>query len=580
MQAHSRIWLEADLFPDESEQLSLRYGLPRPIASLLAQRGFQEEAQIEAFLEPRLERLSDPMLLPDMEKAVIRIWQAVLAEEPILIFGDYDVDGVTSTAFLSRVLESLGGKVQRFIPNRKDDGYGLSPESITHCLETYAPKLIVTVDCGTGSAEAVELARKNGVDVVVTDHHEASGEIAEAYALVNPKLGTEEGLRMLAGVGVAFKLSHAMIKWGRSQNYTRSLKADMRPLMYLVALGTVADMVPLVGENRILARYGIDVLNRLPDPGIEALAKNAGIQQEMSSYHIGFVLGPRINAAGRMDSPDIALNMLLSSSQRHADRQAQILEKANKERQSIEEAIRVEAVEMYTPIHNAEIPGVIVVSSRGWHAGVVGIVASRLVRKFHRPAIVISVAEDGIGRGSCRSVDGFDLIQHLQVGEDLLLQYGGHRMAAGLDIREQDIDEFRKRINARAIEVMADTDLRPRLHIDGWISLEDLNDDFLDAQNRLMPFGHNNPVPVWGIRGVEIEKIQKVGREKQHLRLIFRTPDGKKQDAIGFGLGSKTLSNGPQDLAFQLRRNVFRGEARLQLMLQDIRPCIAASPRE
>lgn len=572
MEALSRIWLETEPYTEESKLLSDRYELPLPIARVLAQRGFTEEKEIEAFLEPRLERLSDPMLLPDMGKAVERIWKAINTEETILIFGDYDVDGVTSTAFLSKIIETLGGKVQRFIPNRKDDGYGLSPESIEYCLETFSPTLIVTVDCGTGSAEAVELAREKGVDVVITDHHEASGDIAKAHALVNPKLGDQEGLRMLAGVGVAFKVSHALIKYGRQENYPSSQKADMRPLMYLVALGTVADMVPLIGENRILARFGIDMLNRLPDPGIEALVKNAGIQQEMSSYHIGFVLGPRINAAGRMDSPDIALNMLLSSSQRHADRQAKILEKANKERQAIEETIREEAVEKYTPYHESEIPGVIVVSSRGWHAGVIGIVASRLVRKFHRPAIVISVAEDGIGRGSCRSISGFDLIQHLQVADDLLMQYGGHRMAAGLDIKEEDIDLFRKRINERAVEVMANTDLRPRLHIDGWITLEDLNDTFLDTQNRLMPFGHDNPVPVWGIRGVDVDKVQKVGREKQHLRLLFTTPSGSKQDAIGFGLGDRVLPNGPVDIAFQLRRNVFRGEARLQLMLQDIRP--------
>ncbi|MGA0333397.1 MAG: single-stranded-DNA-specific exonuclease RecJ [Kiritimatiellia bacterium] len=573
MHSLSRIWLEAEAFPEQSRALSERYGLPLPVARLLAQRGLTADADIEAFLEPRLERLSDPFLLPDMDKAVSRIWKALQDQESILIFGDYDVDGVTSTAFLSRVLEQLGGRVQRFIPNRKDDGYGLSPESITHCLQTFDPDLVITVDCGTGSAEAVELARQHGVDVVVTDHHEANGDVAGAHALVNPKLGDQEGLRMLAGVGVTFKLCHALIKWGRAENIPASHQVDMRPLMYLVALGTVADMVPLMGENRILARYGIEVLNRLPDPGIEALVKNAKIQQEMSSYHIGFVLGPRINAAGRIDSPDIALEMLLSQSPRHADRQAKILEKANKERQSIEELIREEAIEKLEPTYDPNVPGVLVVASRGWHAGVVGIVASRLVRRFHRPAIVISVAEDGIGRGSCRSIEGFDLIQHLQVAEDLLLQYGGHRMAAGLDIHEKDIDEFRTRINRRAVEIMADTDLRPRQHIDAWIELADLTDDFLDAQNRLMPFGHDNPVPVWGIRNLEIEKVHTVGRERQHLRILFQTPNGI-QDAIGFGLGDREQIQGPVDIAFQLRRNVFRGEARLQLMLQDIRPAI------
>lgn len=573
MHSLTRIWLEAESCPVESQRLSEQYGLPLPIARILARRGLHDDQQIEAFLKPGKKDLSDPMQLPDMERAVSRIWEAILHEEPILIFGDYDVDGVTSTALLYRVLEMLGGKVQWFIPNRKDDGYGLSPEAIQHCLQTFDPKLIVTVDCGTGSAEAVELARESGVDVVVTDHHEASGEVAKAYALVNPKLGETEEVRMLAGVGVAFKVCHAMILWGCQHDYPRSKEANMRQLMYLVALGTVADMVPLVGENRVLARIGIEKLNDpyLTDPGIKALVSNAGIQQEMSSYHIGFVLGPRINAAGRIGSPDIALEMLLSRSDRHADRQAKILEKANKERQAIEEEIRNEAMQMLEPDFDASVPGVLVVASRGWHAGVVGIVASRLVRRFHRPAIVISIAEDGIGRGSCRSIEGFDLIQHLQVADDLLMQYGGHRMAAGLDIREADIDQFRERINGRAREVMADTDLRPRQHLDGWIETTDLCERFLQAQNRLMPFGHDNPVPVWGLRGIEVDKIQRVGRDKQHLRLIFQTPQGGKQDAIGFGLGKKEVPDGPLDLAFQLRTNEFRGETRLQLMLQDFR---------
>jgi single-stranded-DNA-specific exonuclease len=571
MQQLPRIWLEAEVDTSEADRLARSVGLPLPIAGLLTQRGLSRQEDIESFLEPRLERLGDPLLLPDMPKAVDRIWQALLDEERILIFGDYDVDGVTSTAFLSRVLERLGGKINRFIPNRKDDGYGLSPEAMTHCLNTFKPQLVITVDCGTGNVDAVELARDRGVDVIVTDHHEASGEVANAFAVVNPKLGDDAGSRNLAGVGVAFKLCHALIKIGRANSYPASKTADMRPLMYLVALGTVADMVPLVGENRILARFGIEVLNRCPDPGIDALVRNAGIQQEMSSYHIGFVLGPRINAAGRMDSPDIALNMLLSQSSRHADRMAQILEKANKERQAIEETIRLEAEAALETDYDPDTPGVLVVASRGWHAGVIGIVASRLVRRFHRPAIVISIAEDGLGRGSCRSINGFDLIQHLQAADDLLLQYGGHRMAAGLDIREEQIGTFRQRLNDRAHEVMARTDLRPSQHVDGWIELSDLTHDFLDAQNRLMPFGNANPIPVWGLRGITLDKVQRVGTDKKHLRLLFSTPTGP-QDAIGFGLGDREVPEGPVDLAFQLRRNVFRGETRLQLMLQDLRP--------
>ncbi len=507
-----------------------------------------------------------------MDKAVARIWSAIDAGERILVFGDYDVDGLTSTCFLSRVLERLGGKVDRFIPNRLDDGYGLSVEAITLCLERFDPALIVTVDCGTGSAEAVAHAAAAGVDVVVTDHHEASGGVvAPALAVVNPKLGPEGDLQLLAGVGVAFKLCHALLKAGRQQDRPTSHSTDMRPLMYLVALGTVADMVPLVGENRILANYGLQVLNQRPDPGIDALARSAGIQQEMTGYHIGFVLGPRLNAAGRMASPDLALELLLSGSPRHAMRVAQQLEESNRERQAIEETIRNEAMSRLEADYKPDEPGVLVVSSRSWHKGVVGIVASRLVRRFHRPAIVISIDEHGVGRGSCRSIPGYDLIENLETVRDLLAQYGGHRMAAGLDIEEKNIDEFRRRLNARAGEVMGMEELRPRQQIDGWIRQEDLSHDFLQAQNWLMPFGNTNPVPVWGLRNVTIRNTQRVGYDKKHLRLMFDTPLGPR-DAIGFGFGERTLPDGPVDLAFQLRTNVFRGEESLQLLLQDLRP--------
>lgn len=563
-----RIWKVADPVPG-AQALADRTRLPLPVAELLLRRQVED---VEAFLHPRLDHLTDPLRLPDMAPAVDRIWRAIDDGETILIFGDYDVDGITSTCFLSRVLERLGGKVERFIPNRQDDGYGLSVESIEQCLDRFSPHLIVTVDCGTGSADAVDLAKKHGVDVVVTDHHEASGGVvAEALAVVNPKLGPHADLQILAGVGVAFKLCHALIKVGRQQDRPASHRVDMRPLMYLVALGTVADMVPLVGENRILAKYGLQVLNQRPDPGIDALARMAGVQQEMTSYHIGFVLGPRLNAAGRMASPDLALELLLSGSPRHAMRIAQQLEESNRERQQTEETIRNQAIAVLEADFDPEEPGVLVVASRSWHKGVVGIVASRLVRRFHRPAIVISIDEEGMGRGSCRSVEGFDLIQNLEAVSDVLTQYGGHRMAAGLDIEEERIGEFRNRLNAHAREVMAAEDLHPRQHVDGWIREEDLTREFLAAQDQLMPFGNSNPVPVWGLRNITITHTQKVGYDKKHLRLMFDTAVGPR-DAIGFGFGDREIPEGPVDLAFQLRINVFRGEESLQLLLQDIRP--------
>lgn len=564
-----RIWLDESASPAEAQVLADAFNLPLPIAEVMVRRGIRDVESAEVFLDPRLERLTDPLRLPDMARAVDRVWKALLGGERILVFGDYDVDGVTSTALLCKVLQGLGGVVFRYIPHRIDDGYGLSREVLEQCLRTYTPSLIVTVDCGTGSVEAVRAAREAGVDVIVTDHHEASGAVAEAYAVVNPKLGDAEDLHTLAGVGVAFKLCHALVKIGRHRNIPISGRLDMRSLMYLVALGTVADMVPLVGENRILARFGISVLNKREVPGIDALARNAGVQQTMTSYHIGFVLGPRINAAGRMASPDTALNLLLAQSVGEAEPLALVLESANKDRQAIEQAILEEAVEEIESFYDPAVPGVLVVARRSWHAGVVGIVASRLVRRYHRPSIVISIGEDGVGRGSCRSIEGFDLITHLTEMDEFLLQYGGHRMAAGLDVPEQNIPAFRKAISARAREVMAKEDLRPRQHIDGWISPSDLNEHFMAAQDRLMPFGHENTTPVWGMRNVVPRHWQVVGGGK-HVRLVLDSPYGPR-DAIGFGMGERERPAGPIDLAFQLRRNVFRGEEKLQLMLQDFR---------
>ena len=544
------------------------FDLPPAVVAVMMQRGIHDVKTAEEFLDPRLKRLTNPFRLPDMEKAVDRIWKALLAGERILVFGDYDVDGVTSTTLLSQVLQMAGGTVDTFIPHRIEDGYGLSVDALSQRFDEAKPGLIITVDCGTGSVDAVRFAAEQGVDVIVTDHHEASGEVAPAVALVNPKLGDQEDLMNLAGVGVAFKLCHALQMVGKTRKIEGSHRIDLRPLMYLVALGTVADMVPLIGENRILARYGITVLNMRRAPGIDALAQVAGIQQEMTSYHIGFVLGPRINAAGRMQSPETALNLLLAKDHVTAVPLAEKLESANRERQGIEHDILNQALEDINKVYDPNQPSVLVVGRRNWHPGVVGIVASRLVRRFHRPAIVIAFDEKGMGRGSCRSIETFDLITHLQKADQFLDQYGGHRMAAGLDIAQERVDEFREAMCKMAANALNMNDLMPTQHVDGWIELDDLTDEFMHAQNRLMPFGHSNAPPVWGVRNAKVLDARIVG--KRHLKLLIDTPNGAV-DAIGFGMADREPPAGLVDLAFQLRNNVFRGEERLQLMLQDFR---------
>ncbi|MFO1491278.1 MAG: single-stranded-DNA-specific exonuclease RecJ [Kiritimatiellia bacterium] len=405
--------------------------VPSPIARALVNRSHADEDSASRFLDPRLAGLNDPARLPAMAAAVQRIWKAVHGAETILVFGDYDVDGIASTALLARILRALGGRVASFIPHRIDHGYGLTCGALRQAHERHHPSLLITVDCGTGSVEAVALARELGVDVIVTDHHEPPAEPAPAFALLNPKAGGSPDDQILAGVGVAFKLAHALVKQGRSEGHRAALALDLRKYLYLVALGTIADMVPLVGENRILASHGLDQMNRDMPPGIHALCEVSGIREVLTTYHIGFLLGPRINAAGRMDSPETALELLLCDDFHAAMPLAAQLQEANEERKLIEGEIEVQALRQVEESFDPDRVFAIVAASRGWHPGVVGIVASRLVGRFHRPSIVIGIDDAGKGKGSCRSIDGFDLVGHLGELSAMLVRHGGHPMAAG-----------------------------------------------------------------------------------------------------------------------------------------------------
>jgi single-stranded-DNA-specific exonuclease len=541
--------------------------LPRPLAALLAQRGCNTAEQAREFMCPSLSALSNPFELPDMDKAVERVRRALRAGEKITVFGDYDADGVCSTALMVRVLRELGGRVSAYIPGRLDDGYGLSPAALASCIELHSPSLIITVDCGTGAVAAVAAAREKGVDVVVTDHHEPGGVVADAVAVVNPKRVDNHPASILAGVGVAFKLCHALIKAGRDEQCAASAVFDLKKVLDFVAVATVTDMVPLIGENRALVRAGFLALENSAWPGWGALKRVAGLTGTLETWHAGFTFGPRINAAGRVGRADAALELFLTDRPERADELAQLLDEANRERQEIEKGIVKEAIDEIDSYFDAEKDFGLVIARQGWHAGVIGIVASRLVQRYGRPVAVIGM--DGKrGRGSCRSIDAFCVLDGLNACADLLKRFGGHEMAAGLEVEEKNLAAFKQRFNAFAAERLKDADLSPVLEIDRAVDLSEVNAEMMEGLKRTGPFGQENPEPVWAALGVHVAD-SRILKEK-HLKLTL-TDGHNRIGAIGFNMAEK-LPSGPVDAAFSLHENTWNGRTSLQLTLKDIRP--------
>ena len=552
-----------------ARELARQAGLPFAVARVLVSRGLTASAQIDRFLRPRLSDLADPFELPDMAAAVARIWRALDAGEPIAVYGDYDVDGVTATALLVSVLRALGGRVEPCLPNRIDEGYGLSLDSLDRCLAAHQPRLIVTVDCGTGSHEAVARARAAGVDVVVTDHHEVGGELAPAVAVVNPKRDRSSPQRMLAGVGVAFKLCHALLKTGREQGHAAA-GLDLRQFLDLVALGTIADVVPVLGENRILIRHGLACLNGKSRIGLRALAEVAGATGELGTYHVGFVLGPRLNAAGRLGRAEAALELLLSTQDAQARAVAVTLDAANRERKRLETEILDESIRRIDASFRPDQHFAVVEGDDGWHVGVVGIVAARLVARYGRPAVVVGFDEAGLGRGSGRSIDGLDLVSALASCADHLLKHGGHAKAAGLELRRDAFEKFQAAFHGVCTTALQGRDLRPKLRIDAWVTLDDvLQPGFAGALEQLAPFGEQHAEPVWAVRGVT---LAGTAREVGEGHLKFAVAAGRQRlDAIAFGLAHRPLPEGPMDVAFMLRKNAYLGHETWQMQVVDFR---------
>lgn len=564
-------WTTASCDPASANRVAAEVGVSMPLAMLLASRGYGDVTSAERFLNPRLSDLTDPFLLPGMSAAVDRILAALDAGERIVVFGDYDADGVTATALMVRVLGSLGAKVTPFLPHRVDDGYGLSADTLQRCMDLHSPGLVVTVDCGTCSVEAVRMASAAGVDVVITDHHELNGDPAPAVAVVNPKLGSDPDASLLAGVGVAFKLCHALLKRARERKHAGADKLDLRGYFDLVCVGTVADIVPLKGENRILVRHGLARLGNDPCVGLGSLVAVCGIRGDVDAHHVGFQIGPRLNAAGRLGDAEAALELLLTDDPARARDISLKLDRANRERQEIETQILEEAVAAVEKYYDPERHRVVVVAGRGWHPGVIGIVASRITAKYYRPSVVIALDEEtGMGRGSARSIEGFNLVEHIARCAELLGGHGGHAMAAGLDIEASRVEAFREKFNAEASRTLKPDDLIPSLNVDAWISLGDVEMRLYEELQRMKPFGVGNRTPVWAAREVQVVGQPRILKEK-HVKMTLAS-GGRQFEAIGFGLAERGVPQGSLDIAFNIRVNDYMGGNKLELQLQDFRP--------
>ena len=545
----------------EVQNLADKLGLARFAAELLLRRGVRTVEEAEPFLAPRLKSLRDPFLLPNMATAVERILTAIECRERIVLYGDYDVDGVTSLTLLTRVLRAFGATPACFLPLRADEGYGLSADGVARCVNEHAPQLIIAVDCGTSAVAEITALQAQGIDVIVLDHHECKEALPPCVALVNPKLGDD--FHYLCSVGIVFKVAHALLKEHPLEGF------DLRDCLDLVALGCVADLVPLKDENRIFVKRGLLQLAESKWIGVRALVEVSALRAPFSPSNIGFGLAPRLNAAGRLGTAQDALELLLTENAGRARTLAVSLDAQNRERRTVEEAVFQEAEAQLVEWFDAVRDAAIVVGAAGWHPGVVGIVASRLQKRHHRPAFVIGFDEAGVGKGSGRSIEGLSLVAALARCGEYLVKHGGHEMAAGLTVREAHFADFRRTFCACARELLTDEQLQKRLRVDAELMLKEIDRELLEQHEALQPFGMGNPQPLFAARGVTLAGEPRVMKEK-HLALVLRQGRDEYR-AVWFNSAAEALPRLPWDVAFQIERNEWQGTVTPQIHLKAVR---------
>lgn len=572
----SKRWHIVPCDPDSEIALCREVGVSPIMARLLVQRGIATPAKAENFLNPTLDKLHDPFLLPDAEKACERLKQALNQKENILVHGDYDGDGVTSAALWTRTLQSLGGKVEVFVPHRKRDGYDIRVPIIEEA-QANDVKLIVTTDCGIQRVDEVEHARERGIDVIITDHHtpKTSGELPDAVAVVNPhRKDSVYPFKDIAGVGVAFKTCEALTRYlGFSADKFRAAYLD------LACIGTVTDVMPLIDENRIIVKHGLKALRNTKKPGLKALVEECiDPTKEATPYNIGFGIGPRLNAASRIDETIHALNVLLTKDEEEGKRLAELLGRLNMERRELQSQMMDEAMEEVLKCDMAET-SCLVISRNSWAGGMVGLVAGRLRERFWRPTIVIGIdPTTGEGRGSARSIEAFNMFEAVDSCSGFLLEYGGHHQAAGLSISADCVAGFAARMNEIAKGALTEEDMIPSLEVAMEIDTSLLNYALVREIESLAPFGHDNDVPLFVSRGLPIVKISRMGKESQHLKIQFRAEGvnyNNMVDALWWNQGdlADTLASFSSiDVCYALEINEFRGERSVQFKIHDVKP--------
>ncbi len=543
------------------------------LAQLLVNRNIDSYEKARAFFRPDMNDLHDPFLMDGMDLAVERITRALASKETFLVYGDYDVDGTNGTALLWSFLRSVGANVSYLIPDRIKEGYGLSQRGIEIAKERGA-SVLITVDCGITAVEQVNAARAANIDVIICDHHEPGDALPRAYAVLDPiKPGCRYPFKALSGCGVAFKLVQALLSSDLLQS-SLGQNADvlLRSYLDLVTLATTADIVPLTDENRVLVKLGLEIINSNPRPGIRALIETSGTKPgRISAGQIVFILAPRINAVGRLGDAMRAVELLTCESYDQALSLARVFEDENRARKKLDEEAFLEAQQIVEDFLDVDADSAIVLHQERWHPGVIGIVASRLVERYYRPTIMLTTV-DGVVKGSARSISGFDIYQALKRCEDKLLQFGGHKYAAGLSVDPDRVDEFKEAFNAVARELLTDELLTPRIHIEAEMDLDELTPKFVSVLNRFAPHGPGNMRPVFAARNVELNGPPRIVGNN-HLRFKVRK-NGRVFDAIGFNLGGlmeRVQGRNTVDIAFSIDEGEYAGESVPQLKIRDLR---------
>ncbi len=569
-------WTHTPLPATEVEALSKHAGVSRVLAELLLRAGVREAGAAAEFLQPALAALQDPFLLRNLDAAATRLRAAIANRDDIVILGDYDVDGVSSTALLVMLLRRFGLNPRFVVPRRSEDGYGLSRSAIDRALEAGKPKLFIALDCGTNSHDEAAYLRAQGIDVMVIDHHRSKERSVDEGILINPHVAADESngdaaWRHLCTVGLVFKLCHGLLKQLRTDNHPVAFRIKLKDHLDLVALGTVADLVPLTGENRILARHGLRILETTQRPGLRALMEVAAVKPEqgITPTDISFRLGPRINASGRLADAALSVELLVSDDEKFCAETARQLDTFNRERQDIERGITEHAEKLIETQFSA-LPG-IVLFHEDWHPGVVGIVAGRVTRKYNRPCVVLG-NEGDMAKGSGRSIDGLNLVEVLGTCCTNLSSWGGHPMAVGIALPKIHVDDFRTRF-AEAVRAHAGGDIaEARLDLAVWLTPEQINERLMDEIEALHPFGQGNPEPVFGVRGIVLNSRPEIFKEI-HFRFQVEDGRGRRLHGVAWKLAHRVPPLGvPVDLAVELKWNHFNRRKLLQLGLIDWRP--------